>query len=104
MRYLLRFMILLFICALPHAPFAQEQAKEKDKAPATSRVKKKAAKKKWKEQRKIEKEQKKAVKVHHKRIQTKQTRKSMRKEKRKSDKIRGNKREFFLIRWFKYRR
>ena len=43
------------------------------------------------------------VKDHHKKIQTKQTRKTMRKEKRKGEKARQNKREFFLIRWFKYR-
>jgi hypothetical protein len=101
MRSILRLFILLFICALPIGTIAQE--KTKDKAPATSRVQKKAAKKKWKEHRKQEMQQKKAVKEHHKRLQTKQTRKGMRREKRKSEKLRGNKREFFLIRWFKYK-
>ena len=46
---------------------------------------------------------KKDVKAHHKRLQTKKTRKEMRKEKRKSEKLKTNKREFFLIRWFKYK-
>lgn len=93
--------LLLFICLLPLSAISQEAPK--DKAPATSRVQRKAAKKKWKEQRKMEMEQKKAVKQHHKRIQTKETRKRMRKEKKKSDKMRANKREFFLVRWFKSR-
>lgn len=92
--------ILLLICLLPLASFTQEAA-PKDKAPATSKAHKKAAKQKWKEQRKLEKDQKKAVKQHHKRIQTKETRKNMHKEKRKGEKMRANKKEFFLIRWFK---
>ena len=94
--------ILLLICLMPLAVTAQE-AKSKDKAPASTRAQRKAAKQKWKEERQAEMEQKKAVKAHHKRIQTKQTRKQMRREKRKSDKLKENKRDFFLIRWFKYK-
>jgi hypothetical protein len=103
MKSLYKKLILLFICFLPLTMLAQEQAKEKDKAPATSRAQRKAAKKKWKEHRKIEMDQKKAVKQHHKRIQSKDTRKRMKKEKKRSDKLRSNKREFFLIRWFRFR-
>lgn len=92
----------LLLCFLPLALQAQDKPAAKDtKAPATSRVQRKAAKKKWKEQRKVEMEQKKAVKQHHKRLQTKETRKRMRREKKKSDHLRSNKREFFLIRWFR---
>jgi hypothetical protein len=94
--------ILLIIICLPFVVSAQEKA-VKDKAPATSRAQRQAAKKKWKEQRKMEMEQKKAVKEHHKRLQTKKTRRMMKREKRKSEKLRANKREFFLIRWFKSR-
>ncbi|MCW3103645.1 MAG: hypothetical protein JWO09_2085 [Bacteroidetes bacterium] len=100
MKSLSRKLILIFICLLPLGLAAQE-APAKEKAPATSRVQKKAAKKKWKEQRKMEMDQKKAVKQHHKRIQTKETRKRMKQEKRRSDKLRANKREFFLVRWFR---
>jgi hypothetical protein len=100
MKSLSRKLMLLLICMLPLGIIAQE-APAKDKAPATSRIQRKAAKKKWKEQRKMEMDQKKAVKQHHKRIQTKDTRKRMRQEKRKSDKMRSNKREFFLVRWFR---
>jgi hypothetical protein len=42
-------------------------------------------------------QQKKAVKQHHKRIQTKETRKRMKREKRKSEQLRKNKKEFFEI-------
>ncbi len=101
MRYFFRIITAMLICLLPLTTLAQEQTK--DKAPATSRAQKKAAKKKWKEQRKMEKEHAKAVKKHHKRIQEKKTRKVMRKERRKGEKMRKNKREFFLIRWFKNR-
>jgi hypothetical protein len=102
MKFLSRILTLLLIALLPLQALPQEQTK--DKAPATSRAQKKAAKKKWKEQRKMEKEHKKAVKQHHKRLQTKKTRKEMRKERRKGEKMRQNKREFFLVRWFKNRR
>ncbi len=101
MRLFYRILAFTFIFFLPLVVSAQEQTK--DKAPATSRVQKKAAKKKWKERRKMEKEHAKSVKKHHKRLQTKQTRKTMRKEKKKGDKMRANKREFFLVRWFKNR-
>ncbi len=93
--------ILLFICLLPLAVNAQEQASTKDKAPATSRVQRKAAKKKWKEQRRAEMEDKKAVKDYHKRLQDKNTRKRMKREKKKSDKLRANKRDPFFVRWFR---
>lgn len=86
-RYIF-FFVLLF--SLPETVFSQEAA-PKNESPATTRAKKKKAKKKWKEQRKIEMEQKKAVKQHHKRIQTKETRKRMKAEKKKSDKLRRNK-------------
>jgi hypothetical protein len=102
MKSLSRKIAFLLIILFPLGGMAQEAAKEKDKAPATSRVQRKAAKKKWKDQRKMEMEQKKAVKQHHKRLQTKETRKRMKREKRKSDKLRANKREFFLIRWFRF--
>lgn len=101
MKNISKFIFLFFVFLMPASIIAQDAPK--DKAPATSRVQRKAAKKKWKEQRKLEMDQKKAVKQHHKRIQTKETRKRMRKEKKKSDKMRANKREFFLVRWFKFR-
>ena len=101
MKTILRKIILLFICLMPLVTLAQEQKSNKNEAPASTRAKRKAAKQKWKEQRKIEMEQKKAVKAHHKRIQTKGTRKQMRREKRKSEKLRANKKELFFIKWFK---
>lgn len=104
MNSLFRKIILLLIILAPVSVLAQEQKSEKDKAPASTHAQRKAAKKKWKEQRKIEMQEKKAIKEHHKRLQTKETRKRMRKEKRKGNKMRANKKEFFLVRWFKYKR
>lgn len=101
MRFISRLITVFLVCLLPMASVAQEQPK--DKAPATTRAHKKAAKAKWKQQRKDEKAHKKMVKQHHKRLQTKKTRKEMRKERRKGEKARKNKREFFLVRWFKNR-
>lgn len=104
MNSLFRKIILLLIILAPASVLAQEQKSEKDKAPASTHAQRKAVKKKWKEQRKIEMEEKKAIKEHHKRLQTKETRKRMRKEKSKGNKMRANKKEFFLVRWFKYKR
>jgi hypothetical protein len=98
-----RKLILLLICLAPLMTVAQEQKAKEKGAPATSRAQRKKAKAKWKEQRRIERDEKKAVKDHHKRLQTKETRKRMKAERKKGDKMRGNKKEFFLIRKWKYR-
>lgn len=100
MRFIYKKIIFLLLLAVPFITVAQEK-QSKDKAPATTRMQRKAAKKKWKEQRKLERDQKKAVKQHHKRLQTKETRKRMKQERKKGEKMRANKREFFLVRWFK---
>lgn len=98
-----RKLIFLLICLAPLMSTAQEQKPKEKGAPASSRAQRKKAKAKWKEERKLERDQKKAVKDHHKRLQTKETRKRMKAERKKGDKLRGNKREFFLIRRWKYR-
>lgn len=108
MKIFFRKIILLLICLVPMIAFAQDappsKDKETDKAPATSHAQRKKAKQKWKEDRAIERGQAKAVKEHHKQLQTKKTNKRMLKEKRKSERLRANKKEFFLVRWFKYGR
>ncbi|MGZ4034053.1 MAG: hypothetical protein ACXVPU_16195 [Bacteroidia bacterium] len=101
MKLFFRISFAFFILLMPLSALAQDNAKEK--VPASSRAQRKIAKEKWKQQRKDDRDHKKMVKDHHKQIQTKQTRRSMRKEKRKSDKLRSNKREFFLVRWFRFR-
>lgn len=104
MKTFFRKIIVLLICLLPLAVIAQDAAPKTDKTPATSRAQRKKAKQKWKEDRKIESGQAKAVKEHHKKLQTKKTNKSMLREKRKSDRLRANKKDFFLVRWFKYKK
>lgn len=56
------------------------------------------------ERRKIERLEKKRIKKHHKQLQDKKTYKRMKKNFRKAKMYNENKREFFLIRWFKYKR
>ena len=104
MKAVLRKIILVLICLMPFVGYAQDATPTKDKAPATSRAQRKKAKQKWKENRKLERSQAKAIKEHHKHLQTKKTNKRMRREKRKSEKLRTNKKEFFIVRWFKYGR
>ena len=103
MRTFFRKIILLLICLSPFIAAAQEAkpAKDKNKAPASSRLQRKKAKQKWKEDRIIERGQKKAISEHDKKIQTKKTLKRMRQQKRKSDKLRENKKENSFVKWFK---
>lgn len=106
MKTFFRKTILILICLVPFIVYAQDAppGKEKDKAPATSRTQRKKAKQKWKEDRAIERGQAKAVKEHHKHLQTKKTLKRMEREKRRSERLRTNKKEFFIVRWFKYKK
>lgn len=102
MKPFIKRVIFLLIFLAPLTIHAQEQAKKEDnKAPASSRVQRRAARLKWKKERRAEMDDKKAVKEYHKRLQTKQTLKRMKREKKKSDRLRANKREFFLVRWFR---
>jgi len=89
---------------LPLMVVAQEKKKEESKGAVSSSMQRRAARQKWKGNRKLERAQKKAVEAHHKRLQSKKTLKAMKQEKKKSDRLRENKREFFMIRWFRNRR
>lgn len=101
-----RKLIVLLICMAPLITVAQEAKPGADKgqSPATTRAQRKKLKKKWKEERRIERDEKKAVKEHHKRIQSKETLKRMKKERKKGEKLRANKREPWIVRKFKYKR
>ena len=106
MKNCLRKIIVVLICLLPLSIAAQtvkESKGESNKGAVSAGVQRQAAKEKWKKQRREDRAQKKAIKEHDKRLQTKKTRKQMREERRKSDKLRANKREPFLIRLFKYK-
>jgi hypothetical protein len=89
MKNLFRLIVFSFILMMPLSSYSQEAPKQK--APASMRLQRKAAKAKWKQQRKDDHDHKKMVKEHHKKIQTKLTRKNMRKVKRKSERANSNK-------------
>lgn len=61
----------------------------------------KQIKREAREKRKMEKEERKAVKKYHKRLQTKQVRKRMKQSHKTATRYNTNKREFFMVRWFK---
>ena len=102
MKSVVKKIIVVLICLLPFTMVAQE-TKPENKGAVSSKVQRRAAKQKWKDQRKMERAQKKSVEAHHKRLQSKNTLKSMKREKRKSDRLRENKRESIWVRWFKYK-
>ena len=101
MKLLFKLLFLLFLFVSVPA-FSQENTKTEKKNDVESRkLKRKKAKAEWKASRLKEKGDRNAVRNHEKRLQTKATRKRMRKDRAKSRRINANKREFFLIRLFK---
>ena len=104
MKTLLKICFLLFM-------FMSVPALAQDNSPDTksenkndienARVKRKKAKAEWKAKRKQEKKEFKSVRAHEKRLQTKETRKRMRKNRQKATRTNQNKKQFFLIRLFK---
>ncbi len=103
MKTFFRFSLLFFLFA--SAPvFSQDKTdakSEKKNDVESSRIKRKKAKAEWKAKRKEERADKKSVSDHEKALQTKATRKRMHKDQRKANRINANKREFFIVRWFK---
>lgn len=103
MKTFLPLFILFFLFASVPA-FSQDKpdAKtEKKNDVESSRIKRKKAKAEWKAKREEERADKKSVRDHEKALQTKATRKRMHKDQRHANRINQNKKEFFLIRWFK---
>jgi hypothetical protein len=103
MKILLKvsFLFFLFIAA---PAFSQDNttASESKKNDVESRkLKRKKDKAAWKAKREKEQGDKKAVRNHEKRLQTKATRKRMKKDRHKAALNNAHKKEFFLIRWFK---
>ncbi len=70
---------------------AQEGKKNKENSPTSERAKLRSARLKWKEERKTKMTTDNAIKKHHRKIQSKSGLKSMRKLKKKSNKLRSNK-------------
>ncbi len=101
-RAFIKKIILLLICLLPVTMIAQEK-KPENKGAISSHAQRRAARQKWKDQRRQERAEKKAISDHAKRLQSKQTLKRMKQEKKKSDRLRNNKKESFFVRLFKYK-
>lgn len=74
---------------------------EKKNDVESARMKRQKARREWKAKRKQEHSDRKAIRQHEKRLQTKATRKRMKKDRRKANRVNQNKKEFFLIRLFK---
>ena len=74
---------------------------EKKNDVESARIKRQKARSEWKEKRKTERADRKAVRYHEKQLQTKATRKRMRKDRQKANRTNQNKKQFFLFRLFK---
>lgn len=73
----------------------------KEKSFKSERKQRKLDRQEARERRRKERAERKAVKAYHKRLQTKQVRKRMKRNRHKATLHNENRREFFIIRWFK---
>jgi len=101
----LKYLILFFSLISFYNP-AISQDKSSGTGPKEQSIKskrkiRKIQRKESAEKRRKEKAERKAIKAHHKRIQTKKVRKRMKKSKNRATLNNDNRREFFLVRWFK---
>lgn len=98
----LSFLFLIFtsIPVLSQDNIADAKTEKKNDV-ESARMKRQKARTEWKAKRQQERAEKKAIRQHEKRLQTKETRKRMRKDRRKANRVNQNKKEFFLIRLFK---
>ena len=99
MAKIAKYFVFLFLFFLPFITLAQQASIPK--APPSTKVQRRMAKKKWKDDRRIKRDAERNIKEHDKKFQTKAVRKKMRKDKAKSKRINEHKREFFLKRWLK---
>jgi len=99
-----RFFI-FFILFISAPAFSQDNASgtktEKKNDVESRKIKRKKAKAEWKARREKERGTRHAIKSHEKRLQTKETRKRMKRDRAKANRHNQNKKEFFLIRLFK---
>jgi hypothetical protein len=106
----IRFIIIfIFTLLLQGAGIAQESggkadAPKKDQSFKSKRKLRKADKKKWKEDRRNERAEKKRIRDYHKRIQTKEVRKRMKRDKGKAIRNNTHQREPFFQRLFQKKR
>jgi hypothetical protein len=103
MRSLKHILLIGFCLGLYSSYSAQtESAGAGPKKPsiASERKKRKASRKEAKEQRRKERAERKAIKAYHKRLQTKEVRKRMKRNRGKSQRINDNRKEPFFKRWF----
>lgn len=100
LRQVICFFLLFIFSPLSISAQDSGNSEQTQKVPK-NRAQRKLAKQKWKEERAKKRDDKKMVKEHHKRLQTKKVNKRMKKNKKKSERVNENKREFFLKRWFR---
>lgn len=87
MKKLYKSILFAIIFLSPFLAFSQSAAKnDKEQEPKSTRSQRKSAKKEWKDRRRSDRAEKKKIKDHHKRLQTKEVRKRMKKDKKKARK------------------
>ena len=98
----LSFLFFLFVSAPVFSQEGGSDAKTENKNDVeNAKLRRKKDKAEWKARREKEHSEKNAVRNHEKRLQTKETRKRMRRDRAKANRTNQNKKEFFLIRLFK---
>ncbi len=100
--HLRRLTLIILSCLALHTMPAQDKGTgPKEKTLKSERKVRRELRAEAKEKRRKERAERKAVKNYHKRLQTKEVRKRMKASRKTAIRHNQNKREFFLVRWFK---
>jgi len=94
------FFLVLSIFSFAFSAVSQERG-GKEKSIKSERKVRKELRREAIEKRRKERAERKAIKKYHKRLQTSKVRKRMKASKKSATRYNQNKREFFIIRWFK---
>jgi|JI8StandDraft_1071087.scaffolds.fasta_scaffold318017_1 uncharacterized membrane protein len=100
----IRCLILFFLLSLVVSAQDKGKAGPKEKTVKEEIKSNRQMRRESREKRKMEKAERKAIKKYHKRLQTKKVRKRMKSSRKSAARYNDNKRDFFLVRWFKKRK
>jgi hypothetical protein len=98
MKLILKIAFIFSIMLLPSACSRKVMDPATGKMVSAAKVRR-IEKKRWKEQRKMQRLEERKIKKHHERIQTSNTRKSMKRHKSDANQFNTGRRKFFLFRW-----
>jgi hypothetical protein len=99
MNLIFRIVFIFSLMLLPSACSRKVMDPATGKMVSAAKVRR-VEKKRWQEQRKMRRLEERKIRKHHDRIQTSNTRRSMKRHKGEANQFNTGRRKFFLFRWF----